>query len=301
MKYVAMPRTLGILAGIGAHAVLAVTVWFVFWFLKGGVVPATTGPLWIDWMTALAFGVVHSTFLHPTVRETIGEWITAPFYGLFFTTMTCAGLLGMILCWQSSTTVWWEISGLGVWLIKACWLGSWVGLFYSMWLNGFGYQSGWTPWWHWVRREPIPQRKFNPRGAFRFMRHPVYLSFLGLVWFTPVMTTDRAILTAVWTVYVFIGSYLKDERLVYYVGEPYRQYQAWVPGYIGMLIGPLGKRPLPSFDGVSAAVGQPFQIVGNQPLTLPLPVQEAHLVTDCLKSPAYDIARSERLPCSPLH
>src|SRR4029077_20401737 len=118
----------------------------------------------------------------------------------------------------------------------------WAGLFYSMWLNGLGYQSGWTPWRHWVRRQPIPSRQFHPRGAFRFLRHPVYFCFLGLVWFTPVMTADRAILTAVWTVYVFIGSHLKDERMAYYAGEPYRQYQARVPGYIGMPIGPLGKR-----------------------------------------------------------
>src|SRR5258708_3651809 len=128
-----MPRTVGILAGISAHAVLAFTVWFLYWFLKGGVVVATTTePLWIDWITSLAFGVVHSALLHPTVRETIGEWIAAPFYGLFFTVVTCAGLLGMILSWQTSPTVWWEISGPGRWLIDACWIGSWVGLFYSM-------------------------------------------------------------------------------------------------------------------------------------------------------------------------
>ena len=75
------------------------------------------------------------------------------------------------------------------------------------------------------------------------MRHPAYLSFLGLIWFTPVMTTDRSILTAVWTVYVFVGSYLKNRRLVSYLGEPYRRYMAEVPGYPGMFLGPLGRVP----------------------------------------------------------
>jgi hypothetical protein len=55
------------------------------------------------------------------------------------------------------------------------------------------------------------------------------------------MTADRAILTAVWTAYVFVGSYLKDRRLLYYVGEPYRRYLAEVPGYPGMVAGPLGR------------------------------------------------------------
>jgi hypothetical protein len=50
-------------------------------------------------------------------------------------------------------------------------------------------------------------------------------------------------LTTVWTAYVFIGSYLKDRRLLHYVGQPYRQYLAEVPGYPGLIAGPLGKVP----------------------------------------------------------
>jgi protein-S-isoprenylcysteine O-methyltransferase Ste14 len=86
------------------------------------------------------------------------------------------------------------------------------------------------------------------------LRHPVYLGFLGLVWFVPCMTIDRATLTAVWTVYVFVGSYLKDRRMVHYLGMSYRQYQAEVPGYPLMLAGPLGRLSLPRFVEESAPV-----------------------------------------------
>jgi len=64
---------------------------------------------------------------------------------------------------------------------------------------------------------------------------------LGLVWFTPRMSADHAVLTGVWTVYVFVGSYLKDRRLAFYLGDTYREYASRVPGYPGMLFGPLGK------------------------------------------------------------
>jgi hypothetical protein len=76
------------------------------------------------------------------------------------------------------------------------------------------------------------------------LRHPVYLSFLGLIWFTPVMTFDHAVLTGIWTVYIFIGSILKDERLRYYLGESYAGYMSQVAGYPGIFIGPLGRRAL---------------------------------------------------------
>ncbi len=70
---------------------------------------------------------------------------------------------------------------------------------------------------------------------------PVYLSFLGLVWFTPQMSLDHAVLTAVWTIYIFYGSMLKDRRLVHYLGNVYRHYAADVPGYPLVTAGPLGR------------------------------------------------------------
>jgi hypothetical protein len=56
------------------------------------------------------------------------------------------------------------------------------------------------------------------------------------------MTWDHALLTSVWTIYIFIGSYLKDERLAFYVGESYRRYQEQVVGYPLLYFGPLGRR-----------------------------------------------------------
>ena len=38
-----------------------------------------------------------------------------------------------------------------------------------------------------------------------------------------------------------MGSHLKDRRLLYYIGEPYRQYQERVAGYPFIPAGPLGK------------------------------------------------------------
>jgi hypothetical protein len=94
---------------------------------------------------------------------------------------------------------------------------------------------------YWYRQQPLPRRPFEERGPFRFMRHPTYASFLGLIWFTPRMTVDHALLTGIWTAYVFVGSWLKDRRLRYYLGDTYREYASRVAGYPGMLFGPLGK------------------------------------------------------------
>jgi protein-S-isoprenylcysteine O-methyltransferase Ste14 len=180
--------------------------------------------------------------LLPSVRSRLTKIIPSQFYGLFYTAITCTSLWLIFLFWQQSSIVIWEFSGIAKSVTTAGFFGSWLALFYSLSLTGFGWQTGWTPWMRWVRGKAQPNRRFEPRGAYRVLRHPVYLSFLGLIWFTPILTLDHALLTAIWTAYIFYGSYLKDERLAFYLGDTYRQYQAVVSGYPGMLWGPLAKR-----------------------------------------------------------
>jgi hypothetical protein len=119
-------------------------------------------------------------------------------------------------------------------------------------MNGLGYQTGLKPWWYWVRRQKLPARQFREEGGFRVLRHPVYLSFLGLIWFTPTVTMDRAVLIVLWTTHVFIGSWLKDRRLTFFMGTAYREYQSRVPGYPGMVLGPLGRIPRRPFEAEPA-------------------------------------------------
>ena len=91
-----------------------------------------------------------------------------------------------------------------------------------------------------------PARPFVPQSVYRFMRHTVYQSFLGLVWLVPVVTLDRAVLNGIWTVFIYVGSVLKERRLLFYVGDEYRSYESVVPGYPGMPFGPLSRVQLTS-------------------------------------------------------
>jgi protein-S-isoprenylcysteine O-methyltransferase Ste14 len=218
-------------------------VWRLFWFLKG-TAAATSGEVWSDAIWAIVFAAPHSVLLLPGVRKSLERIIPSAFYGCFYCLVTCFALLVLIDQWRSSPVVIWRSAGWPRVCIQAAFLASWGLLIYSLSLTGLGYQTGWTPWWHWLRRRPLPQRRFEPSGLYRWIRHPVYLSFLGLIWFTPTMTLDHAVLTGIWTVYIFVGSYLKDRRLTYYLGNQYREYQSEVAGFPGMLIGPLARLPL---------------------------------------------------------
>ena len=67
--------------------------------------------------------------------------------------------------------------------------------------------------------------------------------FLLIAWITPVMTTAHLLLSVGLTVYIVIGSWLKDRRLTLYLGDEYRAYMAEVPGFPLVPSGPLARVP----------------------------------------------------------
>lgn len=237
-----MNRSLGIAFGVANQFLFAYTVVRLFLFLDGGHTDAIPGSLWIDAILALQFAAPHSLLLWPPARQRLRPWIASEFYGCVFCTATCLSLLLLFRNWRSDSRIVWEVWGTGRMALRCGFVLSWGALFYSLWISGIGRQTGWTTWYAWLRNADLPRPEFSPRSWYHWLRHPIYLSFLGLLWFTPEMTLDRAVLTALWTVYIFIGSRLKDRRLETYIGDAYRDYQARVPGFFFITIGPLGRR-----------------------------------------------------------
>ena len=232
-------RAFWIAFGVISQAMFAVTVGLLFLFLWGiNLSPASIRTSngfvgWIVWDMALLcqFAVSHSILLLPSTRKRLSRFIPSPQYGVFFCFMTCLSLWATILLWKSCPMAVWDKSGIEGSAIHGALIVSWLSLFYSISLTGFGYQTGWTTWWAWFRRKKIAPRQFASHGAYRFFRHPIYLSFMGLIWSNPSMTADRFVLAVVWTIYIFIGSELKDRRLEFYIGDAYRSYRKRIPAY----------------------------------------------------------------------
>ncbi len=231
----------GVIFGVVTHLAFLTTVWFLFAFLSRTPGRPSVYALEIDLLLATQFAFFHSLWLCPPVREWLKRWISRAFYGCLYCLMTCLSLWLTFSQWRVTTIVVWSCEETAGRVIWCGFLASWLALFYSLALTGLGYQTGFTEWFSWLRGRPVPSRTFAPRGAYLFMRHPVYLSFMALLWFVPTMTLDHLLLSGVWTVYIFVGSWLKDRRLAYYLGDRYRQYASEVTGYPLALRGPMAK------------------------------------------------------------
>ena len=100
--------------GWGVHGLFAVTVYYLFFFLKGpDVAPATsssTDAEFVDAGLALQFAVFHSALLLPSTRSRLTRSIPSPAYGVFFCLCTCVSLLVTIGYWRPYGGAVWQLS-----------------------------------------------------------------------------------------------------------------------------------------------------------------------------------------------
>ncbi len=66
-------------------------------------------------------------------------------------------------------------------------------------------------------------------GLYRFVRHPLYLFSLMIIWPLPVMTCNTLIFNIAATLYFGVGSIIEERRLERHYGDSYRQYRQQVP------------------------------------------------------------------------
>ena len=176
VQRVSLRRLAGISFGIGTQVVFAFTAVDLFSFLKYGAVPSPGSWFLVDALLALQFAIPHSLLLHPAVRKRLRPWISPEFYGAFFCVGTSISLLLVFAFWRGTNSAVWELQGTAAHCMVGAYFCSWAALLYSVSLTGLGFQTGWTQWLCWYRGEKLARREFTPRGLYRFLRHPVYLS-----------------------------------------------------------------------------------------------------------------------------
>ena len=85
---------------------------------------------------------------------------------------------------------------------------------------------------------PSTSSQMVTSGLYRWVRHPLYTAGLVFIWLTPIMTTSLLALNIGLTIYLVLGAYYEERKLVREFGEAYLHYQETTP----MLIPGLARR-----------------------------------------------------------
>ena len=74
------------------------------------------------------------------------------------------------------------------------------------------------------------------RGLYKLIRHPLYTFSLLFVWFTPTMSRNSLTLYVGVTLYLFVGAYFEERKLLREYGEDYAEYKRKTPMMIPGLV-----------------------------------------------------------------
>ncbi len=66
-------------------------------------------------------------------------------------------------------------------------------------------------------------------GLYRFVRHPLYSAVLVFLWLATTMTVNELVVYICATIYIFIGAYFEERKLLREYGAAYAEYKSVTP------------------------------------------------------------------------
>lgn len=188
---------------------------------------------------SLAFFTQHSVMIRRPFRRMLAKFVAEPYHGPIFTIAAGVFLLILVLFWQESAHILALPRGIFRWLLRAVFFLSFGGIFWGMWALRSFDAFGSTPILSRLRGMDPPQPlPFLVRGPYRWVRHPLYLFVILLIWSCPILTVDRLLFNIMFTAWMIVATLLEERDLIVDFGEAYRDYQRKVPMLIPRSISP---------------------------------------------------------------
>lgn len=69
-------------------------------------------------------------------------------------------------------------------------------------------------------------------GMYRLVRHPLYSTGLVILWLAPQVTVNRLVLMVSLTLYLVIGAYFEERKLLRDFGSEYAEYKSRTPMFV---------------------------------------------------------------------
>lgn len=225
--------------GVGSYAVFFGTFLYAIGFVGGFGVPRgldTPGhdpfawALVVDAGLLTLFALQHSVMARPgfkrAVRPIIPDSIERSTYVL-------ASSLAMIVLfhhWRPLGGVVWQVDApparTAIWAVFAAgWLTVLVSTFLIDHFDLFGLRQVWS----FLRGRPYEPLAFRTPGAYRWVRHPIYVGWLLAFWATPTMTTAHLVFALATTAYILAAIQLEERDLLRAHGPVYARYREEVP------------------------------------------------------------------------
>jgi protein-S-isoprenylcysteine O-methyltransferase Ste14 len=219
-----VPRIAAWLGGAAFAASLALTLVWYFGRL-GHVGPYQGGAaVAVDAALIAVFAAHHSLFAREGVKRSVGSVVPAALLRASYVWASSVLLTLIVACWREVGGILYSVSGIQA-FVHAAIQASGVGLIARavagldpLELAGIRQVQGT------MRRDPPLQIG----GPYRWVRHPVYLGWMLLLFGTARLTGDRLVFAALTSLYLAVAVRWEERSLLDAYGDDYARYRARV-------------------------------------------------------------------------
>lgn len=177
----------------------------------------------------LLFFLQHSAMVRRSFRARLRKLAPANSHGIIYSIASGVALILLVAGWQPSSAIIYSLPSAGRWVVRIVLLFALAG---SVWgfrslreFDVFGiaaFRSG-------VNRERTCTVVLTIAGPYKLVRHPFYFCAVLALWAVPVLSLDRLVLNALFTLWIVLGAILEERDLVAEFGDAYSRYQSTVP------------------------------------------------------------------------
>lgn len=190
---------------------------------------STTGALTVNTALSLAFFAQHSGMIRRPFESRMSRIVPRYLHRALYAVASGLVLWTVMLLWQPVEPVLVSAGPTLRWLLRALFVAAAAGFLWGLRsldaLDGFGAR----PIRAHLRGASPAEPELAARGAYRWVRHPLYTAVLVMIWAAPDVTADRLLFSVLWTIWVVIAVRLEERDLVAEFGDAYRRYQRQVP------------------------------------------------------------------------
>jgi methanethiol S-methyltransferase len=182
----------------------------------------------LDAILCCLFFAQHSVMIRERARRALTRHVGPSSFHAVYSVASGVVLLVLIGLWQpaggdmlggGSAAIWISCAAFALSFAAVAWAASSLGSF-----DPFGVREAAAE-----RAERDSTQPLAVAGAYRWVRHPLYLAMLVMIWSKPAPTADRLLFNVLWTGWIVLGTMLEERDLSRSFGERYREYRARVP------------------------------------------------------------------------
>jgi methanethiol S-methyltransferase len=187
------------------------------------------GALALNACLSIAFFIQHSGMIRLSFQRWSAQFMREKYHGALFTIASAILLLLLVLLWQKSSYVLYAAQGTIRLLFRAVFVLSVIGFYWGIRSLGRFDAYGLRPILKGMQGSEATPSHFTVRGPYRWVRHPLYLFCILMIWSCPDLTADRLLFNLLWTTWMVVGTVLEERDLVAQFGEDYEAYRGEVP------------------------------------------------------------------------